>query len=65
MGLGILRVVKVRVVRRLIIANPELNLNSGFFFLCLKAFSRIIFPIPFIASNKQIAVQRNQTDFAC
>ena len=64
MGLGILRVVKVRVVRRPIIANPGLNFNSGFFFLCLKAFSRIIFPIPYIASNKQIAVQRNQNDFA-
>ena len=33
------------VVQRPISANPGLNFNPGFFFFCLKAFSRIIFPI--------------------
>ena len=39
------------VVRRPISANPGLNFNPGFFFFCSKAFSQIIFPIPFTAST--------------
>ena len=47
------------VVRRPISSNPALNFNTGFFFFCLKAFSRIIFPLLFRAFNHLIADQKN------
>ena len=47
------------VVRRPISSNPGLNFNPGFFFFCLKSFSRIIFSILFRASNHLIADQKN------
>ena len=52
------------VVRRTISANPGLNLNLGFPFVCSKALSRIIFSILFTASNHQIVVKKNKTEFA-
>ena len=39
--------------------NPGLNLNRGFFFLCLKAFSWIIFSVIFRASNHQLVDKKN------
>ena len=47
------------VFRRPISFNPGLNFNTGFFFFCLKAFSRIIFPILFRAFNHLTADQKN------
>ena len=43
--------------------NPGLNFNPTFFFFCSKAFSRIILPIHFIASNHQIEDKKNETEF--
>ena len=40
-------------VRRPIRAYPEVKFNPGFFFLCLKAVSRIIFTVIFKAFNNQ------------
>ena len=54
----------VSVVQGPISANPGLNYNPGFFFFCLKAFSRIIFSILFRASNHQIVDKKNKTEFA-
>ena len=51
-------------VRRPIGANQGLNFNPGFFFLCEKPFSPIIFSIHFRAFNHQIADQKNLTEFA-
>ena len=42
------------VVRRPISANPGLNFNPGFFFLCSKAFSRIFFSLLFRVSNHHL-----------
>ena len=44
-------------------ANPESNLNPGFFFFCSKAFPRIIFVIPSSISNHQIVHEKNKTEF--
>ena len=52
------------VVRRPISANPGLNFNLGFYFFCSKSFFRIIFSIPFIASDHQIMDKNNRTEFA-
>ena len=41
------------VVRRPISAKPRVKFNLGFFFLCSKAFSWIIFSVIFRASNHQ------------
>ena len=53
-----------QVIRRPINANPGLNFNLGFFFLCSKAFSPTIFSILFRASNHQIVGKKNKTEFA-
>ena len=42
-----------------VIHSRGFSFNPGFFIFCLKAFSQIIFPILFRASNHQIADQRN------
>ena len=47
------------VVRRPISAKPVVKINPGFFFLCSKAFSRIIFSVIFRASNHQLVDKKN------
>ena len=47
------------VVRRPISASPGVKFNLGFFFLCVKAFSRIIFFAIFRASNHQLVDKKN------
>ena len=47
------------VVRRPINAQPEVKVNPGFFFLRLKAFSRIIFSAIFKVFNKQLVDKKN------
>ena len=39
--------------------NPGLNLTPGFFFLCSKAFSRIIFSVILRASKDQLVDKKN------
>ena len=39
--------------------DGQLALNPGFFFLCSKAFSRIIFSVIFRASNHQLVDKKN------
>ena len=39
--------------------NPGLNLTLVFFFLCSKAFSRIIFSLIFTAPNHQLVDKKN------
>ena len=51
------------ILRRLISANPGLNVNLSFFFFCSKAFPRIIFAILFRLSNHQIVDEKNKTEF--
>ena len=51
------------VVRRPISANLGLDVvNTGFFFFCLKGFSRIFFS--FRASHHQIVGEKNKSEFA-
>ena len=45
-------------------AEGGLNFNPEFFFLCLKAFSRIIFSILFTVPSRQNADQKNLPEFA-
>ena len=52
------------VVRTRVSANPGLNFNPGFFFLIIKALSRIIFSIFFSISNHQIVGKENSTELA-
>ena len=47
------------VVRRPISANPGVKFNPGFFFLCSKVFSRIIFSVIFRSSNHQIVDKKD------
>ena len=47
------------VVRTPVTANLGLNFNPSFFFLLLKALSRIIFSIPFRVSTHQIEGNEN------
>ena len=47
------------VVRKPISANPVLNFNPGFFFICSNVFSRINFSILFRASNHPIVDKKN------
>ena len=47
------------VVRRPISAYPRVKFNPGFFFLCSKAFSQIIFSVIFRASNHQLVDKKN------
>ena len=51
------------VVRTPVSANPGLNFNQDFFFFSSKALFRIIFSIPFRASNHQIVGKENLTEF--
>ena len=41
------------------LVEGRLALNPGFFFLCSKAFSRIIFSVIFRASNHQLVDKKN------
>ena len=50
------------VVPRPISAWPRVKFNPGFFFLCSKAFSRIIFSLIFRASNHQLVDKRIKTE---
>ena len=50
--------------RRSISASPRLNFNPGSFFFCSKAFSRMIFSIPFRASNSHIVNKKIKLNFA-
>ena len=43
----------------LLLFEGRLALNPGFFFLCSKAFSRVIFCAIFRASNHQLADKKN------
>ena len=52
------------VVRRTISANPGLNFNQSFSFFCSKALSCIILYLLFRATNHQIVVKKNKTEFA-
>ena len=45
-------------------ANPGLNFSASFFFFCSKAFSPMIFVIPFRESNHQIVDKNNLTEIA-
>ena len=47
------------IVRRSISADPGLNFNLSYVFVCLKAFYRIIFPTVFRASSIQIVDKKN------
>ena len=51
------------VVRRTISNNTGLNFNLGFSFFSSKALSQIVFSILFRASNHQIVVKKNKTEF--
>ena len=53
------RVVRGPVVRRPISAQPEVKFNPGFFFLCLKALSRIIFSAIFKVFKNQLVDKKN------
>ena len=48
------------VVRRPISAYPGVKFNPRFFFLCLKAFSRITFSVILRASDHQLVDQKNE-----
>ena len=52
------------VVQRRISTGKGLNFNLGFFFVCSKAFSQIIFSILCCASNQQIVGKTNKTECA-
>ena len=39
--------------------NPGLKFNPGFFLLCSKAFSRVIFSVILRASNHQLVDKKN------
>ena len=47
------------VVRRPISAQPGVKFDPVFFFLCSKAFSRLIFSVIFRASNHQPVDKKN------
>ena len=47
------------VVRTPVSSNPGLKIIEGFFFVCSKALSKIIFYIPFRVSNHQTVGKEN------
>ena len=52
----------VHITPRALLFEAWLALHLGFFFLCAKAFSRIIFSVIFRASNHQLVDKRIKTE---